>query len=730
VRAVFGPFSFDLCALELCRNGIRLRLEEKPARLLASLIERKGEIVSRDELRNRLWPDEVNLDFDHGLNKAVNKLRAALGDSAAKPKYLETLSKRGYRFIHTVELVPADEAVLECISDPPPAKVQNASGGEAGNPEQLGAGRLQLARPGPAERPRFRTRILFAAALASFFVLLPATGMLGRLIRVQPIGPKHIGIPAELRIVTVGDGTLALSPDGSQAAFAAVGADSRPRLWLLDLNSSRARELPGTNGGSLPFWSPDGNRIGFFTEFELKTIDLSSYFVKELAPVASPRGGSWSAKGVILFASETRGPIQRIPADGGAVVPVTVVGSNVGATTDRWPAFFPDGNHFVYLEANHDAPEAHGRVMLASLDGGTPKFLLESDSNAIPGSDRLTFVSHGKLLSTPMNPQTLEPDAGANMLAEGVDCDRGSWYCAFALNRAGVLYRPRNGTADRETISWFDAAGNKIADIGQPGIYRSVSLSPDGKTVAIACGDPDEKLCLVRDNGTVTKLDSVGIVSGSVWAPDSSAIAYQEHLSSSEFTFRIKPVLRSSLARTAMTSRIDVAPIAWHPNGRFLLFSRTRPGGTFDLGVLDLKTGESMPYLPEDKSEVDMAQFSPDGKWVAFDKQMGGLKQIYLASFPVPSVIFPLTTEGGCAAKWRVDGHVIYYLGQGDRLYTVSLAPYPAGFRIGKPTALFHPPIFFAPWNCISFDVARDGSRFVINTVASPRVQELVLMSY
>jgi len=730
VRAVFGPFSFDLCALELSRNGIRQRLEEKPARLLASLIERKGEIVSRDELRNRLWPDGVNLDFDHGLNKAVNKLRATLGDDAAQPRYLETLSKRGYRFIHKVELVPADEAALVSISDPPPAKVPNASGNKAGNPEQLDVGWHQFARTVPAERPRFRTRILFAAALVTVLALLPATGMLGRLIRVQSIGPKHIGIPPELRLITVGDGTLALSPDGSRAAFAAVGADSRPRLWLLDLNSSRATELPGTDGGSLPFWSPDGSRLGFFTVHELKTIDLSSYFVRVLAPVDSPRGGTWSSKGVILFASETRGPILRIPAEGGAAVPVTAVNAKSGATTDRWPAFFPDGNHFVYLEANHDAPKAPGRVLLASLDDGTPKFLLESDSNAIPGSNGLTFVSHGNLLSAPMKPQTLELDARTKLLAEGVDCDRGSWYCAFALNRASVLYRPRNATADRETISWFDDAGNRIADLGQPGIYRSVSLSPDGKTVAVACGDPDEKLCLVRDNGTVTRLDSAGLVSGSIWAPDSSAVAYSDHRSSSDFGFRIKPVLGPSPAHMVMSSQIDVWPIAWHPNGRYLLLSRTRPGGTYDWSIVDLKTGETMPYLPEDKSEVDMAQFSPDGKWVAFDKQTGGLKQIYLASFPVPSVIFPLTTEGGCAAKWRGDGHVIYYLGPGDMLYSVSLAPSSAGFRIGKPTALFHPPIFFAPRNCVSFDVARDGSRFVINTVVSPAVQELVSTSY
>jgi DNA-binding winged helix-turn-helix (wHTH) protein len=208
MRAAFGPFSFDLCALELSKNGLRLRLEEKPARLLACLIERRGEMVTREELCKRLWPDDVNLDFDHGLNKAMNKLRAALGDSAAEAKYLETLSKRGYRFIHAVELAPANEAALERISDSPPA---NASGGETETPELL---TLLVPGPGPADRrQRLRTWLLLAASLASIVALVPAPGRLVHPTSVRPIGPKHITVPAGLRFITQGDGTLQHCPE-------------------------------------------------------------------------------------------------------------------------------------------------------------------------------------------------------------------------------------------------------------------------------------------------------------------------------------------------------------------------------------------------------------------------------------------------------------------------------------------------------------------------------------
>jgi TolB-like protein/DNA-binding winged helix-turn-helix (wHTH) protein/Flp pilus assembly protein TadD len=104
--AVFGHFSFDLSSLELWRNGVKVRLEEKPARILAILIERAGVLVSREDLRSDLWPNGVHIDFDHGLNKSVNKLRRALGDSGSKPRFIETLSRRGYRFVAQTVLEP------------------------------------------------------------------------------------------------------------------------------------------------------------------------------------------------------------------------------------------------------------------------------------------------------------------------------------------------------------------------------------------------------------------------------------------------------------------------------------------------------------------------------------------------------------------------------------------------------------------------------------------------
>jgi DNA-binding winged helix-turn-helix (wHTH) protein/tetratricopeptide (TPR) repeat protein len=121
--AVFGPYRFDLTSSELQKNGVWVRLEDKPARLLAALLEHPGEPVSREELRSRLWPNGVHVDFDHGLNKCVNKLRAALSDDSEKPRYVETLSRRGYRFVASIDFQSnghCPSQPVESLGDAPP----------------------------------------------------------------------------------------------------------------------------------------------------------------------------------------------------------------------------------------------------------------------------------------------------------------------------------------------------------------------------------------------------------------------------------------------------------------------------------------------------------------------------------------------------------------------------------------------------------------------------------
>ena len=391
-RYRFGPFELDSDRSRLQRQGVRLRLQRKPLIVLAALLEEPGKTVSRQQLQGLLWPGIAAVDFDQGLNVAVRKLRDVLGDSRDRPSYIETVAGSGYRFIEAVERLPGSESIGALPhADPLPSTIPRV-------PQRL-AEKTALSR---TDLKRRRVRV-FALSSGALLAILSISIVLA-FPTIEPRFAVHplkasIVFPSELRLTTSGErGGLAFSPDGSRIVFSAEGPDGRTRLWLRDLDSLTPKEILGTDGGSFPFWSPDGKFMGFFTETELKTVNLADHSVRSLCQVNSARGGTWSLAGVILFARDTRGPIYRISVDGGTPIPTTTLEDGKD-TTHRWPMFLSDGKRFVFLQADHQSAGTPGRLFLASLDGGRPSYLGESDSNAIPVSDSLFFVSRGNFSS-------------------------------------------------------------------------------------------------------------------------------------------------------------------------------------------------------------------------------------------------------------------------------------------------------------------------------------------
>jgi cholera toxin transcriptional activator len=163
----FGSFELDLRTGELRKNGVRLRLQEQPFQILAMLLQRPGELITREELRQKLWPADTFVDFDHSLNTAVNKLREVLADSATSPRYIETLPRRGYRFVYPVESTPT--AVVIVTQEPPPGKPHPAISGAA-----------ELPQP-----PRAVPRMLFLLLQAMYLAIYVAA--LAKLARVEEI---------------------------------------------------------------------------------------------------------------------------------------------------------------------------------------------------------------------------------------------------------------------------------------------------------------------------------------------------------------------------------------------------------------------------------------------------------------------------------------------------------------------------------------------------------------
>jgi Tol biopolymer transport system component len=230
------------------------------------------------------------------------------------------------------------------------------------------------------------------------------------------------------------------------------------------------------------------------------------------------------------------------------------------------------------------------------------------------------------------------------------------------------------------------------------------------------CGDPNVGLCIVGSNGAVTKVANTPTIDSPAWSPDSSSIAYSVHDSAGTRT-EVKNLASAEPARVLISA---AGPLSFKPDGQQLLVRRLseHPERGAGLGVLDLRTGLETEYLPAAPRLVRVsAQFSPDGKWVAYSSQESGADAVYVTSFPRPSLRYRASPGYGNSPHWRGDGCELYFLGGDQTIEAVTVSRRGDELLFGAPRALFRTPIFPSPWDLNSWDVTRDGSKFVVNTV-------------
>ena len=331
----FDTFEVDVRTGELRKQGVRVRLAEQPFSVLALLLAQAGEVVTLDELQQKLWPRDTFVDFDRGLNKAINRLRDALGDSADAPRFIETLPKRGYRFIGST--VPSSPTT--------------------GDP----------AKPRPArKRPWLPLAGAFALALATILLTWRWTTERAPPASAEPLIRSSLLPPKDRVFVPY---SMALSRDGSHLAFVAEAADGSRSLWIRAMATTTATPIAGTDGASFPFWSPEARQIGFFADRKLKVAEVVGGAIRIVADARRPSGGAWNRDDVIVFAPDVNGALYRVSAAGGTPSAVTGVPESDDFYGHRWPVFLPDSNHFLYVALSaaarsDNSPELH----IGSLD--------------------------------------------------------------------------------------------------------------------------------------------------------------------------------------------------------------------------------------------------------------------------------------------------------------------------------------------------------------------------
>jgi eukaryotic-like serine/threonine-protein kinase len=577
--------------------------------------------------------------------------------------------------------------------------------------------------PSTKDSSRRKERLIWVSAvilLAAIVAVLSFTSL------------SSLRTASEMRFEIITPGAMptpaAISPDGQKIVYAARSA-GRSQLWLRTLDSVSARPLSQTDDGSAPFWSPDNRSVGFFAGGKLKRIDIEGESMRVLATATADIGGTWNRDNVILFAPTPGSPIFRVSATGGEATAVTRLAP--GESGHRGPHFLPDGRHFLYFVAGNG--ERNG-VHLGQIDSSETRRLMDADSAAIyAASGQLLFARQRKLYAQDFDVKRLE--LKGNVYAVG-DVAAEVGIALISSSASGpILYRANTGITRRH-LEWFDRKGTVVSTISasESDGLQTPSMSPDGRNVAFSrMADGNQDIWLLElSRGVLRRFTFDPLMeSFPIWSQDGSRMVFNSGRKGVLDLYQKQVEGAESDAPLLATPR-PKGPNDWSPDGRFLLYRSPDPKTGFDIWALPMNPpGEPFPVVQTNFDERD-AQFSPDGKWIAYQSNESGPYQIYVQPFPGPGNRLQVSNSGGAQVRWRSDGKELFYIALDDRLMAVPIqfASASSTIEAGAPVPLFVTRVGGAvqPLYRQQYVVSKDGQTFLMNTAIDESNPTLTLV--
>ncbi len=517
---------------------------------------------------------------------------------------------------------------------------------------------------------------------------------------------------------------FALSPGGRRIAFAARRSDGQSSLWVRSLAELSAAAVPGTEGAAAPFWSPDGRFVAFFADGKLKKVDAAGGQPVTLCDVTGAfPSGSWGSEHSILFAGLTQPVVNLVSESGGVPRAVLKVDASRQEVSVCWPSFLPDGHHFLYVGRSKAEKQTYVRV--ANIEDGKTVPLLTDCSRAqyVPGepsadargrSGHLLYARDGGLLAQPFDSDRLRLTGDAIPTGQEVFQHALIGTGPFSASDNGVLASRGKGGPTR--LAWIDRSGRETGSLASPAGFGSVRLSPDSREVFVGEIDPRTGMGSIwtgdLSRGVLTRLElGSDDYSSPTWSPDGTRMVF------SVGSMGHPPALYAVALHGSGTSELIVPPGGiqraedWSPDGRSLLYFGARTVSGTGLWVLN-PNGEPNPrklLSVRDTTELTQAQFSPDGRWIAYCAPESGRPEIFLTSFPEPAERVKVSASGGSRPRWKRDGSELYFVSAGDEMIATAVH-LGSSAQVGASRPLFR----MDPAGWQDFDVTADGQRFLV----------------
>jgi len=514
-----------------------------------------------------------------------------------------------------------------------------------------------------------------------------------------------------------------LSPDGSHLVYVGVHEGVR-RLYVRDLTRLGFAPLPGTEGAEGPFFSPDGEWVGFYADGKLMKASLAGGGLpQKLVDLLDFRGAAWGADGVIVYAAGQRLPLSKIPAQGGTPEPITHLDEAAGEWSHRFPHFTPDGKTLLFTAHTGAFDFNEGTIWAQSMETGERTKILDGgpDARILPNGF-LLYIQAGSLLAVPIDLATMKPKGPERTVAEHVAVQFNTGAALFTVSSRGdFAYIGGEATGDDARIVWADRAGEAEEFAVARNVYRFPRLSPDGRELSVQAigGNRGGSWVSPTDSPSLSRLSTDLLVT--LWGPESKRLFYTAYENGTPSGRIVAKAFDGTGTETTIYEHTSVArATSISSDGKKLLFMASDPETKSDIWILPLEAGSAAQPLLETPAQEGGGRFSPDGRFMVYVTDETGRFEINVMELSGPGGNWLISSEGGYAPVWAPNGREIFYR-NGENVLTVPVQTSPV-FKAGTPEVLFQGGYeglidsIFVP----NYDVTADGSRLLM--IRSPEL--------
>ena len=536
----------------------------------------------------------------------------------------------------------------------------------------------------------------------------------------KPVTRFTITLPPgqQLAVTTDAFPEVALSSDGTHLAYAARQGGTE-QIYLRAMDSVEAKPILGTEGAEEPFFSPDGQWLGFFAGNKLMKISVTGGSPLILHDAAQTRGASWGSQGNIIWGSSTE-PIQQV-ADAGGTSQMLTRFEN-GETSHSWPEFLPGGKAVLFAAATSNSNWTNAQIAVQLLGTGERRNLVQGGMYPhYSPSGHLVYVQGGTLIALPFDPERLTATGAAVPVVEGVLQSTVYGSAVYNFSSTGTLvYVSGSIQSSQCKLVWVSRNGTEQPLTAPSRAYVQPRLSPDGRGVAVGITEPDRQVWLYDlSRDTLTRFTFQGNSNlVPFWTPDGKRIAFTSNKEGARNIFWQLADGSGGLERLT-TSKFLHVPGSWSPDGKLLAFSEVTDTTGYDIWVLHMgdpsagsgQARKAEPFLQTPFNE-GAPEFSPDGRWLAYASNESGRREIYVQPYPGPGGKWQISTEGGWEPLWNRNGREMFYR-NGNKMMAVEIATKPS-FTAGTPKVLFEGKYEMPNNSTPDYDVSPDGQRFLM----------------